>query len=302
MGIIIDTNPEFSHEIVLAIPYANWLNERGELDGVITSIDMKPFYYFCKDKVQENHTTRSIDNFSNGVQNLPNKFIHGTVHPEEKPGVLHYDKWLPPDYRSHYKNKRFKFKKPLIVISNRYNYEHGKFPRGFFDIEFLYKLFNYLKEYNVIYKRPKNTEFTLDVNEMMALREGCNLQASVDGIGIIDDYELTKYYDNVFLINDILDENNDLSYNELQLMLFSNADGFISMAGGSAMLCSYFGKKNITYVTTSRELRKGYFCDEGYYGKLSGCKVFPVRDPEDDITKRGYRDYTELFNKIKENF
>ena len=64
----------------------------------------------------------------------------------------------------------------------------------------------------------------------------------------------------------------------------------------------HFGKKNITYVTTSRELRKDYFCAEGYYGKLSGCKLFPVRDPEDEITKRGYRDYTELFNKIKENF
>ena len=33
MGIIIDTNPEFSYEIVLANAYANWLHDRNELDA-----------------------------------------------------------------------------------------------------------------------------------------------------------------------------------------------------------------------------------------------------------------------------
>ena len=65
---------------------------------------------------------------------------------EEANGVLDYSQWTPPPYKEHYKNDRFKFDKPVIVISNRYNYEHGKFPRGFFDIQCLYDMFNYFTE------------------------------------------------------------------------------------------------------------------------------------------------------------
>ena len=191
----------------------------------------------------------------------------------------------------------------MIVISNRYNYEHGKFPRGYFDIECLYEMFNYLTSsgYSVLYKRPKNVEFPLDNNEVMTIQDGCNLEASVEGIGVIDDYELTTYYDDVYLLDDIVSKY-DFSYNETQLRLFSNAEGFISMGGGSGILCSYFGKTNITYITTSKELRKGYFSPKSHYKMTSGCNVIPIRDPEDGITKRGHRNYIELFKKMKENF
>ena len=47
MGRVIDLNPEFGYEIACGIPYAYWLHQRGELDKVVTSKGMKPFYYFC---------------------------------------------------------------------------------------------------------------------------------------------------------------------------------------------------------------------------------------------------------------
>ena len=45
--MIIDTIPEFGLELTLVIPYAYWLHQKGELEKVITTKGMKPFYYFC---------------------------------------------------------------------------------------------------------------------------------------------------------------------------------------------------------------------------------------------------------------
>ncbi len=316
--MIIDLNPEFGCELACGIPYAYWLHQRGELDKVITTKGMKPFYYFCDD-VEEQYDNRSVDNFHNGMEKLPNPWNHhnalgvtgkgyGDLSKEEQieiNGVLDYRQWIVPPYREHYSKQslEYKFVKPYIVVSNRYNFEHAKPPRGFFDIECLYNIFNYLTEqgYAVIYKRPDNTEFALDDNEVMTLRDGCKLEAEVEGIGMINDYELCEYYDDVFLLDDLIADEK-CSYNEGQLKLFSHADGFISMAGGSGIFCSCFGKTNITYVTTSKELREGYFDGDSYYKKLSGCNVIPIIDSEHDIEKRGHRDYSKLYTEMRRNF
>ena len=95
-------------------------------------------------------------------------------------GILDYRQWKLPNYTDQYKNDRFVFDKPLVVVVNRYNWEHGTRPVGYFDIKCLYETFNYLtdKGYTVIYKRPKNTEFPLDQNEMNTLhnKETLSLQ------------------------------------------------------------------------------------------------------------------------------
>ena len=77
--MIIDVKPEFGYEIACSIPYAYWLQKRGELEKVITCKGMKPFYYFC-DNVEEKYEQRSVNNSINGVQNLPNCWIHHNTH------------------------------------------------------------------------------------------------------------------------------------------------------------------------------------------------------------------------------
>ena len=77
--MIIDVKPEFGYEIACSIPYAYWLHKRGELEKVITCKGMKPFYYFC-DNVEEKYEQRSVNNSTNGVQNLPNCWIHHNTH------------------------------------------------------------------------------------------------------------------------------------------------------------------------------------------------------------------------------
>ena len=162
----IDINPEFGYELACSIPYANWLKENGQEVIVVTSKGMRPFYWFC-DEVVEKHTYRSIDNSTNGVQNLPNTWVHhnalanfgkdySELTEEDKikaNGWLDYSKWSPPAYRKRYLDTSLELPENYIVISNRYNLEHGQEPIGYFDIESLNNIFNLLSEkgYNVVY-------------------------------------------------------------------------------------------------------------------------------------------------------
>jgi hypothetical protein len=310
----IDSRPEFASELVCIIPYANWLHQRGELQKVITSKGMKPFYYFC-DNVEESYDVRSLDNVESGLSVAPNSWIHhNTIHVKGKSfeeldegehkdvhGVLDYSQWSPPSYSKYYETSEFDHLKPYVVINNNYNIEYGmdiSKSLRYFDIKTLYEMFNYFKEkgYNVIYKRPNNTEFTLDHNEYETLRQGHTLTANVEGIGLISDYELTNYYNNVHLIDTIVEETKD-SYNETQLKIFSSAEGFVTTNGGGGIFCSYFGKPVVMYVPHGKELRESYLTKENsYINKLSDNDVHVVLDPGD------VNDYDKVINKVKEVF
>ena len=86
--MIVDCNPEFGIEMALALPYAYWLHEQGELEKVVTSKGMKPFYYFCDD-VEEKYDFRTIDNLAAGLGSLPNPWIYGN----KKNAELYKDEW-----------------------------------------------------------------------------------------------------------------------------------------------------------------------------------------------------------------
>ena len=280
----IKINSEFASELVCVIPYTYWLHERGELEKVITSKGMKPFYYFCDD-VEERFEVRTFDVNTNGLQDVPNNWIHhnsyavvGRDHSElseeeqsEVNGVLDYSQWTPPPYVDYYKTDEFNHLKPYIIVNSNYNVEYGNDitqSMRYFDIKTLYETFNHLidKGYTVIYKRPNNTEFTLDQNEMVTLGGKFMLTADVEGVGVISDYDLCNYYDKVINLN-LLKEDYTYTYNELQMKLFSGADGFISTNGGGGFLCSYFGKPIIFYVPHGKELRPGYLTKSNSYVK-----------------------------------
>ena len=322
--MIVDCNPEFGIELALALPYAYWLHEQGKLEKVITSKGMKPFYYFC-DNVEEKYDFRTIDNSAAGLDSLPNSWIYGNKKNaelykkdwehwksfrdvERGCGILDYTEWKMPDYKNHYKNDKFKFEKPFIVVANRYNWEHGGPPIGHFNIKCLYEIFNYLTDsgYMVIYKRPKNTEFPIDQNEMNTLRNGEELKAEVDGIGTMTDFDLTEQYDDVCLFDDFLKDYPQYTYNELQLNLFANAEGFIGMSGGSTLLLSLFQKPTITYLYNSSDLRDKFWENadgieniKNYYYMMNPNTI-PVVDR--DCEKMKNNDNKEFLNKIKETF
>ena len=317
--MIIDTNPEFGIELTLVVPYAFWLHKQGKLEKVITSKGMKPFYYFC-DNVEEKYTHRTVDNKAAGMDNIPNSWIYGfkenaKLYKDEWPeweefvnvdrgcGILNYDKWILPDYINYYKNDEYKTSRPFIVISNRYNWEHGKPPQAYFNIECLYNIFNSLTEkgYDIIYKRPKNTEFPLDQNEYNTLVNQETLTAEVEGMGIIDDYKLVSFYENVFLLDDIVSKNPSVTYNEVQLKLFSNASGFITMGGGSTLFPCFFKKPTVAYYGgTLTEINRKCFWEDSKgnkniknYHYMINPNLIPFIDKNNN-----YTEFVKTINKI----
>ena len=71
----IKTNCEFASELICVIPYAYWLHQNNQLEKVITSKGMKPFYYFC-DNVEERFEYRTFDMNQNGLNDVPNNWVH----------------------------------------------------------------------------------------------------------------------------------------------------------------------------------------------------------------------------------
>ena len=313
--MILRANPEFASELVCIIPYAHWLHKEGKLEKVITSTGMKSFYYFCDD-VEEQYKFRTLDNLNSGLEKVPNNWVHHNAEAvtgkdyseltEEEQnnmnGVLDYRKWSPPPYKDYYQTDEFNHLKPYIVVNNNYNIEYGK-PISeslrFFDIKTLYDIFNYLtySGYIVIYKRPNNTEFAPDHNEIETLNRNISLTAKVEGQGIITDYELCEYYNDVINMNKMKEEYSQCTYNDFQLKLFSSADGFVTTNGGGGILCSYFKKPVVMYVPHGKELRKNYITNRNsYLNKLSGDNIHSVLDPGD------VNDYFKVIKKVTEVF
>jgi len=306
----LTVNPEFLSELVCVIPYAYWLHQNNQLEKVITSRGMTPFYYFC-DNVEEKFEYRSFDINTNGLRDVPNEWLHhnaisvfGKDYPEltegqqaEANGVLDYSQWTPPPYKDYYESEQFYDLKPYVVVNNNYNIEFGNLiteSLRYFNIETLNEIFNHLTEkgYNVIYKRPDNTEFAPDQNEIATLQGGYEFIEVTDQ-GVLSDYDLCDYYDEVYNINNMEYEN----YNEFQMKLFSNTEGFITTNGGGGVLCAYFEKPVLFYVPHGKELRSGYLTKENsYIKKLSQADIHVVLD-EGDVN-----DYSELINKMKDVF
>jgi len=307
----IKTNCEFASELICVIPYAYWLHQNNQLERVITSKGMKPFYYFCDD-VEERFDYRTFDMNQNGLNDVPNNWVHhnaeavfGKTYDKltqdeqtEANGVLDYSQWTPPPYKNHFGFwNEFTDLKPYVVVNNNYNIEFGNDiteSRRYFNLQTLSWIFSELTDagYNIVYKRPNNTEFTLDQNEMATLHGGHEFMEITDQ-GILSDYDLCGYYDTVYNLNDFDTDN----YNEFQLKCFAGADGFITTNGGGGILTCYFDKKVLFYVPHGKELRPGYLTKENsYVNKLSDAEIHVVLDEGDE------NDYTKILNKIEDVF
>tara|TARA_B100000214_G_C23919550_1_gene605353 strand:+ start:88 stop:1005 length:918 start_codon:yes stop_codon:yes gene_type:complete len=301
--ITIKTNCEFASELVCVIPYVYWLHQNNQLEGVITSKGMKPFYYFC-DNIEEVFDYRTFDMKQNGLNDVPNNWIHhnaeavfnktySELSKEEEikaNGVLDYSQWTPPPYKNHFGFwDEFIDLKPYVVISNNYNIEAGNDiseTRRYFNLNTLSNMFFYLQEagYNIVYKRPDNTEFAPDQNEIATLQGGHEFQ-EITQEGKMSDYDLCGYYDNVYNLNDFdIDD-----YNEFQMKCFANADGFVTPNGGGGILCACFDKPVVFYVPSGKETRPGYLTnDDSYINKLSNADIHVTYN------------YSELLDKVKE--
>jgi hypothetical protein len=240
---------EFSYELISVLPFAHWLHKKGKKVSVCSSKDTKCLYYFADNHIEQFKERRSCRATGVPIHNIHVRWLNTSL-------------WSPPPLKEIYKNNRFVYKKPLMVITNKYNSEWGHPPLTFLSIEFLETLFKELVDkYQIVYCRPSKKEIVDDNSDILTF----------------NDKEIIKNkFPQVLLIEDLHIENPDLTFNELQLMVFANTNRFISLLGGYSLLCSYFKGTNIIYAAKSK-IRQGteigYKAFDRWYHKFSGSNI-----------------------------
>lgn len=256
-------NVEFGYELISALPYAYYLHERGLLTETISGVDTDCLYYFSP-KHTINSSIRSWNNM-HLAKSIPNIRIHKPVLDK---------RFSPPPLKERYKNERFVYDKPIVCICNRINKEWNKDAINFFDAECLKKLFTLLsKDYHVVYFNIRGKKQYYDG------------PVPID----INDYELAREM-GIETIHELHENNPDLSFNELQLMVMANSERFITMNGGYAILAAYMGGTNIIYSKQCNELKPEVNSFYSWYNRLGKSRTIHIST------------YDDLYKKVEVNF
>jgi len=247
---------EFGYELISVIPYAYWLYENNMLEGTVSHNDTKEIYYFSrnhKEILGKRHSKHVRTCMKEGL--IPNIFIHVKR--------LNEKQWSPPPYNIVYKNDQFHFD---AVVCNKYNVELGGKPVNYYPPEQLIEIFEQLKGKNVLYSHMTKEMGYDDKVESLELNE----------------WDVVRQYPNVTTIQAVISETG-FTYNHAQLMIYANAELFITLQGGSSIFASYFGGTNIIYAVVGHELKCGAF--NNWYHKFSGSEVVHCTEYNDVITK-----------------
>lgn len=247
-------NVEFGYELISALPYAYWLHQKGLLTGTRSGVDTECLYYFSPEH-KINPGPRNWNNMPL-AKRLPNIRIHRSMLDP---------RFSPPPLKEQYRNDRFVFDKPIVCICNRVNKEWNKEAINFFNIECLEKLFNLLKDrYHIVYFNIRGDKRYYDGPQ------------PID----IGDYELAERM-GVTNIHKLADDNLDLSFNQLQLMVMANSEAFITMNGGYSIMASYMGGTNIIYSKECQELNPEVNSFYRWYNRFGGSRIVHVDEYED---------------------
>jgi hypothetical protein len=257
---VIEFEGEFDQELRYALPFAYWHYQNGTLKKTISSKNTQPFYFFSPD--HEERFDKRVWQTNYGNYTIPN-MPHSPAFDEAK--------WMPPPLKLYYRNTRFVYEKPLLVIANKYNIEWDKPPINFLSIPVLDQLITLLKpRYQIVYNRPLGGQIVLDNSEIMDLGEHTWLRTN---------------HPEVLLMNDLYEQHraNVTNYNHLQLLVYANTDSFISMHGGTAALASYFGEINIILSHPGGGWEHIFNEYETLFPKFSGARILHAKKVEEVI-------------------
>lgn len=250
----IKYNGEFTWDMTSVAPYAYWHEVNGVPYSTHGAIGSKPVYFFSKNHTEEGDRR----NPENRLGTLPDDVWIDITKPNTK------EKWIAPPYKTHFKNDRFVWGKPLLIINNKYTEEHGGNPVNYLSIECLKRIIKMFgNKYEIIYFRPtgEDSGYSIDDNWLIPFT----------------DYNLNFMYSENFA-------HLELPYNELQFMLHANCSRFISVSGANSVICSYFGGENLIY----RSPESKWIGSVEHFDKFSGAKV------------KLFHDYDSLIKKAEE--
>lgn len=247
----ITFNGEFAPELQFALPFAYWHFKNGTLKATNSSKYTKELYFFSPDHTE---LFEGRDNEANYNFEMP-RILYSQDY--------NMSKWEPVPLKAHYKNDIYVYDKPMLVIANRYNSEWEGPPISFYSIETLDHIIKTLKgKYTIIYNRPRPQNITMDNSDIYDM----------------DEFEWLKTtHTEVILMEDLFKENKAgvKNFNHLQLMVYANADKFISIHGGTATLASYFGGTNLIL---SKKGPEHYFgCYHKLYPQFSGATILHAK-------------------------
>lgn len=248
---VIEFQGEFAPELQFTLPFAYWHFKNGTLKATHSSKDTKELYFFSPDH-KENFKVRNNE----GNHNF------------EIPRILYSQnynigKWKAVPLKEIYANVYYQYKKPILIIANRFNMEWDGPPISYFSKEMLEHIITeFGNKYTIIYNRPRPQHITMDNSDIYEL----------------DEYDWLKLtYPEVLLMEDLFEQNvaGAKNFNHLQLMVYANAERFISIHGGTATLASYFGGINLIYSMKGPEHH--FKCYAKLYPKFSGAKVLHAK-------------------------
>ncbi|GGC71300.1 hypothetical protein GCM10011387_25990 [Pedobacter quisquiliarum] len=248
-------NGEFGPELQFVLPFAYWHYKNGTLRSTVSSKFTREFYFFS-----ENHS----ENFDNRTNEGNYNF--------EVPRILYsqdynMSKWLAVPLKEKYKNDVYVFEKPLLIIANRYNMEWNGPPISYFDIPTLdYIVGNLKNHFTIVYNRPRPENITEDNSETYDLNEFNWLKET---------------HPEVLFMQDLYEQNkgNANNFNHLQLMVYANANHFVSIHGGTSVLASYF--EGINVILSKQGPEHHFNCYNTLYPKLSGATILHAKNNEE---------------------
>lgn len=251
---IIYFDGEFAPDLQFVLPFAYWHYKNGTLKATRGAKFTSELYFFSPDHREVFETRTNEGNYN-----------------YEAPRVLYshnynMKKWLPVPLKEVYKNNIYVFEKPILVVANRFNKEWDRPPISYFSIEMLDHIFNLLKEdYTIIYNRPGVGQIAMDNSEIYELNEW--------------DW-MRQTHPEVILMEDLYRENKGVAnnFNHLQLMVYANAENFVSIHGGTSVLASYFGGTNI--ILSKEGPEHSFGCFHKLYPKFSGARIYHAKTDE----------------------
>jgi hypothetical protein len=251
---------EFGFELLAVVPYAYWLYRQGRLQRTIGGVDTRCLYYFS-----ENHEERPVKRHYVPITEYPlGERGRRQYDLEAFPSTLETRRWIPPPYREAFRDDRFRWDREICILSNKISDEQFAHefqgPTNFIGTELLLRLIGLLRDrYQVIYNRPRASDISTD-------------HQKIHEIGDIEAVKRT--FPDTVTIQELHARYPTLTFNELQLRLYSGCRRFVSVLGGSAYLASYFGGTNIVLARRGWEVNCGAY--DRWFDRFSGACVVAV--------------------------
>lgn len=255
---------EFGAELVLFLPFVNWLSRVGLLKNrkIVTYAGMKCFYENLECAgYREKAGRRQVLQPARRPSWLPVKSEHN--FDVKRPSPFHFF----PNFRAHFLAKKLDLKlstreKPLLIVHNKFTKEFGREPINHIPIPVLERIFNELKStFSIVYIRhgmaPIGGGFVEDHNHFLG---------GFDDWGLLRRHPEVKVFDDLYAEYRASTGNSDV--NLFKMMLYARCYRFISCQGGGAhQIAMMSGSLMSILHIRGQELNWGYY--PGFYSYMA---------------------------------